>query len=215
MKNGTLSGSPSYVTTLPSGWSYLATGDFNGDGTDDILAQDKTGDIVDLTMKNGAVSGTSYVTTLSGGWSFLATGDFNGDGTTDILAQDKAGNIVDLTMKNGAVSGTSYVTTLSGGWSYLAAGDFFGNGTTDILAQDTGGDIVALPMKNGTVSGSPTYVTTLPAGGSSRRKALCCGLDLSGRRLLPRKHSRAGWPAASRAGWRHSAAAIPSERQNN
>ena len=83
MKNGTLSGAPSYVTTLPSGWSYLASGDFNADGTDDLLVQDKSGNLFDIAMSNGTTSGHSYLTTLSSGWSYLATGDFFGPGTAN------------------------------------------------------------------------------------------------------------------------------------
>ena len=72
MKNGAVSGT-SYVTTLSGGWSYLAAGDFFGNGTTDLLAHDTSGDIVALPMKNGTVSGSAtYVTSLGGGWKFVA-----------------------------------------------------------------------------------------------------------------------------------------------
>ena len=75
--------------------STMPTDDFNGDGTSDILAGNAGGALIDLSVKNGTVSGASYVTTLSGGWSYLDAGNFYGNPTTDILAKDASGDIVD------------------------------------------------------------------------------------------------------------------------
>ena len=144
-----------------------AADDFNGDLASDILAGNSGGALVDLSVKNGTVSGASYVTTLSGGWSYLDSGYFDSNPTTDILAKDAAGDLVVLPVQNGTVSGSpSYVTTLASGWSYLGKGDYHGNGTDDLLVKDTAGDIAVLPMKNGTLAGAPSYVTTLPSGWS-------------------------------------------------
>jgi hypothetical protein len=51
-----------WVTTETSWSKVLATGDYNGDGTADILLQDRSGDLTFLYMKNGAVASYENIT---------------------------------------------------------------------------------------------------------------------------------------------------------
>ena len=108
MSNGTVAAWPSLGTMRPA-WSVPGAGDFNGDGTADILwrnsASGATG--IDL-MSNGTVSGWSSLGTIAPAWSVLGMGDFTGDGTADILWRNSAtGDTgIDL-MSNGTVSGWS------------------------------------------------------------------------------------------------------------
>ena len=45
-------GTPSYIGTATAGWSFLDTGDFNGDGTADILVTNDGGALVAWSVEN-------------------------------------------------------------------------------------------------------------------------------------------------------------------
>ena len=59
-----------WLGTAEAGWNVAGTGDFNGDGTTDILFQNAaTGGVVDWLMNKGAVSGGGIVGLAASGWS--------------------------------------------------------------------------------------------------------------------------------------------------
>ena len=64
----------------------MGKGDFNGDGTSDILWRNTGGDTTVWFMNNsGSISGSTGLGNVPTIWSVAGTGDFNGDGTSDIL----------------------------------------------------------------------------------------------------------------------------------
>ncbi len=61
-------------------------GDFNGDGSPDILLRNKsTGDVRIWYLDGSAVIGQDTVAGLGSPWNIVGVGDFNGDGSPDIL----------------------------------------------------------------------------------------------------------------------------------
>jgi hypothetical protein len=56
---------------LGTDWSIVGIGDFNGDGTADILARQNTGAIRDYNMTNGDVGGVRDFGALGSDWSIL------------------------------------------------------------------------------------------------------------------------------------------------
>ena len=133
----------------------LHIGDFNGDGKDDFLRQEKgsadndnvrTADIF-LSNGNGGFSriGLPENFDIKGDLTNLHVGDFNGDGKDDFLRQEKAGRdddnfrTAEIFFSNG--DGNFFTTTLpenfdiKGDLTNLHVGDFNGDGLDDFLRQ--------------------------------------------------------------------------------
>jgi hypothetical protein len=148
--NGTFSDGPVYPLQAPnnSGDYLVAIGDFNGDGTPDLL--DTNGlntNSVSLGRGDGSFQTNqayNYNTNLVAG--NIATADFNGDGFPDIV--QPIGGVVNGTSTNGkiginlgsshGVPGTTSVVTVSTCANniveWVATGDVNGDGKADIVA---------------------------------------------------------------------------------
>jgi hypothetical protein len=141
------------------------TGDFNGDGRDDILLRN----ISAVPNENGAfflwqMNGNTIVS--QGGierppvqWKTLGIGDFDGDGNDDFAVRN-----VSATGDNGAVwvylmNGTTIESQGAAGiadaatWKLQQIGDLDGDGNDDILYRNDAGFFYSWNM-NGTTIGS-------------------------------------------------------------
>ncbi len=79
------------VTSIwTTGWNAIASGDFNGDGTDDILWQNALGGTSEWLMSPAGGIASFPFTPPAAGWSVVASGDLNGDGTDDIMWKNDA-----------------------------------------------------------------------------------------------------------------------------
>jgi hypothetical protein len=77
---------------LSTSWSVAGTGDFNGDGRDDILWRHESGVIANwLGQANGGFA-SNITAPAPSGWSVANIGDFNGDGRDDILWRNANGD---------------------------------------------------------------------------------------------------------------------------
>jgi hypothetical protein len=134
-------------STVPNAFHILGTGDFNGDGIDDILWRYDDGTVSDwLGQPNGSfVSNVGNVNVyVPNDWQIVGTGDFNGDGRADLLWRGSDGTVRDwLGQENGAFVGN--VANLNAGsptdWQIVGTGDFNGDGRSDILWRSADGTI--------------------------------------------------------------------------
>jgi WD40 repeat protein len=139
---------------VPLSSHIVGTGDFDGNGTSDILWRDSSGNVAIWEM-----NGTQLVAAGFAGpgpvplnWQIVGTGDFNGDGKTDILWRDNNSGNVAIWEMNGTQLATA---TLVGSGpvplncQIVGTGDFNGDGKTDILWRDNGGNVAIWEM-NGT-----------------------------------------------------------------
>ncbi len=154
------------ATSVSLSWQVAGTGDFNGDGRDDILWRNTNGTVSDwLGQSNGGfvandVNAARFVPTS---WSVVGTGDFNGDGRDDILWRNSNGQISDwLGQANGGfvLNDTIALTQVDTAWSVVGTGDFNGDGRDDILWRNTNGTISTWSsqanggfVNNGAISG--------------------------------------------------------------
>jgi Ca2+-binding RTX toxin-like protein len=156
------------VNQPPTGsWSVVASGDFNHDGTTDLLWKNPSGLTSEWLMSPSGGLGSNPSTPATAGWDVIASGDFNGDGTTDLLWKTAGGGGLTsewLMSPNGGML-TSPVLPATGGWNVIATGDFNGDGTTDLLWKTANGAVTSewLMSPNGGILGN-SGVPTMTAG---------------------------------------------------
>jgi len=204
--------------TVGSGWNGFSTvlspGDFNGDGTNDILAKDSSGRLFLYagTGDGGFLAGRQ----VGSGWnsftSIVSPGDFNGDGNNDILARD-SGGLLYLYPGNG--SGGWLNRSLAGsGWNVvnqiITPGDFDGDYNVDILARDSAG---SLRLYKGNGSGGWAGMAVIGQGWNGMAAIGAAGdidgngnvdvyaVDGSGQLLAYYGDGDGGWNGAQTIGW--------------
>ena len=164
--NGSFTGNgANFNTAISSDWHIVGTGDFNGDGIDDILWRNDNGTVTDwLGQANGSFvgNGANFNTAISSDWHIVGTGDFNGDGIADILWRNDNGTVTDwLGQANGSFvgNGANFNTAISTDWHVVSIGDFNGDATDDILWQNTNGTVTEwLGQANGGFIGNGNNV---------------------------------------------------------
>jgi hypothetical protein len=128
-------------------WIADGTGDFNGNGTDDILEHRIVAggnmNVQVVTMNNNAVQSVTLLANIGSDWQIDGTGDFNQDGTSDILMHRDSSNGVRtlevLTIQNNAIQSATVIAQVGTNISVDGVGDFNSDGTSDIaLHQDVG-----------------------------------------------------------------------------
>ena len=133
------------LTDVPTSWHVAGTGDFNGDGRDDILWRNDDGRLTDwLGATNGGFfdnSANAYES-VPNSWHVAGTGDFNGDGRDDILWRHDDGGLTDwLGATNGGFfdNAAKVLTGVPTSWHVADIGDFNGDGRDDILWRNDDG----------------------------------------------------------------------------
>jgi hypothetical protein len=147
-------GSPD-LGTRPGPFQVAGIGDFNHDGTDDVLWYDPTtGHVDEWRMLNGQWNGSIDLGTHGGAPAGI--GDFNGDGTDDVLWRNPTTGAVDeWRMQNGQWNGSVNLGEHGTDWTVAGIGDFNGDGTDDVLWRNAStGQIDEWQMKNGQWSNS-------------------------------------------------------------
>ena len=128
-------------------WHIAGTGDFNGDGRDDILWRNDDGRMTDwLGTANGGFTdnAANAYNSVAVDWQVAGTGDFNGDGRDDILWRNQDGRLTDwLGTESGGFSSNAVnaLTHVATNWHIAGVGDFNGDGRDDVLWRSDDGRI--------------------------------------------------------------------------
>ena len=140
------------------GWSVIGRGDFNGNGTKDVLVANPTAasDTVGLIGYWENDSEWQLIGGYSPEWDVLATADFNGDGKTDILWRNsfagEDGNTYNAycTWIMDEDDGWRMVSaSIADEWDFLCTGDFDGDGTADIAMINASGLVSVWGVSDG------------------------------------------------------------------
>jgi probable HAF family extracellular repeat protein len=107
---------------VPSNWKVAGVGDFNGDGSIDILWRDSTSGTVAIWFLNGTqVQSTASLGAVDPSvWTIAQTGDYNGDGMSDILWIDNTGNVAVWFMNSATISSSAGLGNVGTSWSVQA-----------------------------------------------------------------------------------------------
>jgi Ca2+-binding RTX toxin-like protein len=125
------------------------SGDFNGDGTSDMLWRHNDGTTYAWLMDAGQRNVDVDLELIPNQWHIEETGDFNGDGTSDILWRNDDGTAYSWLMQNGQRTIDVDYGIVPTQWHIQATGDFDGDGATDILWRDDQGRVIEWLMDNG------------------------------------------------------------------
>lgn len=147
---------PAQAQFLAGGTQLIGTGDFNGDGTSDlVLRNDSNGNVFAVTENMNQLSGAPLVGGSSTSYTGVGVGDFNGDGISDVLFRNNTTGDFGFNQTNvsgGTIIGSTYVGIGGSSNSYQVKGvsDFNGDTVSDILFRnDTTGDMGFVFMKAG------------------------------------------------------------------
>jgi hypothetical protein len=154
-------------------------GDFNGDGTPDLVTVNYNSGTVSVLLGNGDGSFQPHVDYPAGGFTAnsVAVGDFNGDGRLDLAVTNSNQRTVSVLLGNGDGSFQLPVAYAIGATPRaVTVADLTGNGILDLIVADllAGGDRVSVLLGNGDGTFQPSVSYT--AGGSD---AVAVG-DLNG-----------------------------------
>jgi hypothetical protein len=115
--NGIQVSSTAGLGNIPTNWSVVGTGDFNGDGKTDIVWRDTAGDTSIWLMNGATVLSAGGLGNVPTTWSLVQTGDYNGDGKSDLLWRDTSGNTAIWFMNGMAVSSSAFLGNIPTTWA--------------------------------------------------------------------------------------------------
>jgi len=153
------------LAQLPAPWRLEEPGDFDGDGTTDLLWRNtNTGQLIVWLVRAGVVATGAGLDLpdITKDWTVVARGDFDGDGRDDIALAHPQQNLVDLVHLNGSQVVSRETRTAPGArWHLLAAPDADGDGIPEILWENL--DTHALAIESVSAPGQAVALAS-PSG---------------------------------------------------
>ena len=164
LMNGTSALSETTLLTPPVQWKIVGSGDFDGDGSADILWLNTSTNQPGIWVMNGAsLSGSVGLTTPPASWRIAGIGDVDGDGKADIIWQNADGTPGIWLMNGTSLASAVALQAVPPQWRIVGTGDFNGDGKTDLLWDNTSTGQPGIWEMNGTSIVSAVGLTPQPA----------------------------------------------------
>jgi hypothetical protein len=158
-----LAGSPDFIDAgaLGSDEVVLATGDFDGDGSAELLVESSgNGRLAVWNLIAGGAPDARELELLPGvGQVVAGSRDYDADGIDDLLFQGPDGSLTAWLLDSDGVRALAPLGATPGG-DVLASGDFDGDGVIDVARLDAAGAVQLLLLGGGL--DTPTAVGVLP-----------------------------------------------------
>jgi hypothetical protein len=140
------------------GWQVLGTGDFDGNGSTDILLRESAAGQLGVTWSTaGQFNGSTIAGSPDGSFDVVGCGDFDGDGTDDLLWIDGNRQLSIARFEYRTLSILHDAGLPLGSWNPVGTGDVNRDGLTDILFRHAAGQVAVWFMR-ADLSFSPTYI---------------------------------------------------------
>lgn len=138
-----------YIQNHGTAWNAGGVGDFNNDGSVDVVFRHTNG-MVGVWLMNGTTEDTWQPLGNHGtAWNVKGVGDFNNDGFVDVIYRNDNG-MVGVWLMNGTTEDTWQPLGNHGtAWDVKGAGDFNNDGSVDVIYRHNNG-MVGLWLMNGT-----------------------------------------------------------------
>jgi autotransporter-associated beta strand protein len=149
------------TTSTPMGWRDVLTGDFNGDGKQDIAGRDAAGHWwVALSTGSGFLNELWTIWSTGVTWLDVQRGDFNGDGKADIAGRASNGQWW-VALSTGSGFDNHLWDTWNSGvtWVDVKVGDFNGDGKSDIVGRYLQGGTWWVGLSNGSGFSTTQWAT--------------------------------------------------------
>jgi len=180
--NGTFQAPVSYaIASGSTAYQYVAVGDFDGDGIQDLAVAGGNVNFISILLGNGDGTFKPQVSYATGTSPMgLAIGDFNGDGISDLIVCDEGGAAISLFLGNG--DGTFQARVNFAAASYpqsIVTADFNGDGFLDAALVSMYDDTIVVFLGNGNGTFQPRITLQSADGFREGPDALAVG-DFNG-----------------------------------